>query len=849
MDEARPGDFAELRNRLLNDALLWVSIAALPAVILSLSRMQVIGWRPVMLLHVIVLASLWLMWLNRTRIAYPVRVYGLLLVAWAATLGGLAQFGPSAIGGVFATLFAFIAILFLNARVAGWMIAVNALSLALLGLAATRHWLSFDLDYQVYVYHPLVWLNAIWSMSAFGVVLALIVWRMVRSLLEREEAVQKLVEHQQMIAANVPGILYQFLLRRDGHASFPYFSESTFHLIGVEPEKLMQDASMAFALVHPDDVDRVKATIAASAESLTPILESFRIMQPGREARWVERISTPERLPNGDTLWHGFMMDITDRKVVEAALLQNEQRFRGLFELSSVGIALNDYVTGRFLEANDALLAATGYSRDELLALSNREITPKHFAAQDQESLKEMETSGRYGPCEREYLRKDGGRIPVMLQGFKMVDSSGRPVVWSIVQDISERRRAEQEIRDAKDAAESASRAKSAFLASVSHELRTPLNAIIGFAQMLEMGLMSPLNSEQQGAVEHILHGSRHLLELINEMLDLARIEAGKMDIQIEPVALGPVIADTVALLNPAASRRQITIRHACPPGIYPLADERRLRQIMLNLLSNAVKYNLEGGLVTVSCQVRGTVVRITVIDTGPGIPKERHSQLFELYQRLGQERTAVEGTGIGLVVCKKLADAMGGSIGFDSEVGVGSRFWLNLALAEAAPIADPGTTVENAAPAPQDEGKTLPFSRVLYIEDNLFNQAVMRQIFRQLPGVELLLEESAEAGLEVIRTKQPVLVLMDINLPGMNGLEALSILKSDPKTAAIPIIAVTAAALPNDVQAGLEAGFTNYLTKPFDVATLLALVRNLIEQDAKPAEAQDDLARPDQRP
>ncbi|MDR3393699.1 MAG: PAS domain S-box protein [Parasulfuritortus sp.] len=843
MYDTRPGSFADLRNPLLNDALLWLSIAAVPGVGLSLARALVIGWRPLMLLHLVLLAALWLIWLYRNRASYNVRVSGLLAVTWLATFGGFVQFGPIAVGGLFAILFAFIAILFLEVRVALWLIVGNTLCLALVGFAASQHWLAFDLNYQVYAYHPLTWLHAVWNLSAFAAVIALIGRRMVRGLQERETAVRKLVEHQQMIAANIPGIIYQFLLRRDGHASFPYFSESTFHLIGIEPEKLMQDATAAFALVHPDDIGQVKATIASSAENLTPILETFRVMLPQREVRWVERISTPERLPNGDTLWHGFMMDITQRKTVEEALQQNEQRFRGLFELSSVGIALNDYVTGQFLAANDALLAATGYPRDELLTLSNREITPKDFAGQDRKCLEEMESTGRYGPCEKEYRSKDGGHIPVLLHGFKMIDSTGRPVVWSIVQDISERRRAEQEIREAKDAAESASRAKSAFLASMSHELRTPLNAIIGFAQMLDMDRQTPLDTEQKEAVDHILHGGRHLLDLINEMLDLARIEAGKMELSIGPVELGPVIADTAALINPAAARRRIVIRHSCPPNAFVLADERRVRQIMLNLLSNAVKYNNEGGLVTVSCQIRDAMVRITVIDTGPGIPKERYPQLFELYQRLGAERTAVEGTGIGLVICRKLAEAMGGVIGFDSEVGVGSRFWLNLPLASTTTLADAAMAIENdILPRPPPD-ETLPSSRVLYVEDNVFNQAVMRQIFRQLPGVELRLEDSAEAGLEVVRTQQPALVLMDINLPGMNGLDALKILKGDPHTAAIPIIAITAAALPDDVQAGLEAGFTSYLTKPFDVAVLLALVRSLIEQG--PATPDDQDQRP----
>ncbi|MDR3394823.1 MAG: ATP-binding protein [Parasulfuritortus sp.] len=376
-----------------------------------------------------------------------------------------------------------------------------------------------------------------------------------------------------------------------------------------------------------------------------------------------------------------------------------------------------------------------------------------------------------------------------------------------------------------RDTAEEASRAKSAFLASMSHELRTPLNAIIGFAQLLDMGVPAPLLPEQKESVGHILNGGQHLLGLINDLLDLARIESDRLEVSIETIALTSVIEQAITLTAPAARLRRIDIRPDSTAGLYIRADEARVRQILLNLLSNAVKYNHERGQVTVTHETQGAYCRIMVIDNGPGIPADQQSKLFESFQRLGAERTTTEGTGIGLVICKKLAELMGGSIGFESTVGIGSRFWLDVPTAPANTVQTPAPTAVGVP----DSAMADLHGRVLYVEDNLFNTSVMRMVFRQLPGVELQTAESAEAGLELVRSNPPDLVLMDNNLPGMSGLEAMKVLKADPQTCAIPIVAVTASAMPHDIQTGLEGGFMAYLTKPFDVPELIALVRNIM--------------------
>ncbi|MDO9105735.1 MAG: ATP-binding protein [Methylovulum sp.] len=426
------------------------------------------------------------------------------------------------------------------------------------------------------------------------------------------------------------------------------------------------------------------------------------------------------------------------------------------------------------------------------------------------------------GPTEYISRHRDG-RNRIVSSTLFPIPNDGEPIFVRMDVDITKRKQAEHEALLAKDAAESASRAKSEFLTNISHELRTPLNAIIGFAQLLDMGELKPLHHEQQAAVGHIMDSGRHLLKLINEILDLARIESGKLDLCIDNVLLSPLIDEAVSCSLPFAAAKRITIQLACPGGIQVRADRSRVRQVLLNLLSNAVKYNREGGSVTLSCEVIGGYLRVNVSDTGMGIADGDRAKLFQPFQRLSAGQTSVEGTGIGLVVCKRLVEAMDGRIGFDSAAGVGSRFWIDLSI--AAPASGPVMAASAGVRGNAADDSASARGRVLYIEDSPVNIHIMRHIFRKFPGVELVTVESAETGLALVQQIAPDLVLMDINLPGMSGLEALYRLKADPDTAAIPVIAVSAAAMPDDVAAGLEAGFIAYLTKPFDVPELVALV------------------------
>lgn len=398
-------------------------------------------------------------------------------------------------------------------------------------------------------------------------------------------------------------------------------------------------------------------------------------------------------------------------------------------------------------------------------------------------------------------------------------------------------RRVEQrtaEMKAAKDEAERANAAKSEFLSRMSHELRTPLNAILGFAQLLESD-EQPLGAPQAANVSEIKRAGEQLLEMVNEVLDLARVESGRMDLKLESVPLAPVLDGCVAQVRALALRRRLQIRVDDPGASGARADPLRLRQVLLNLLSNAVKYNREGGSVAVHCRsVAGGRVRLAVSDTGRGIPPEFRSRLFQPFERLDSAYAGVEGTGIGLALAKRLVEAMDGVIGVDSVPGEGSTFWFELPAATVATTAMTAAGEEGARKVPVDvarvpAGKVARRYRVLYIEDSPANLLLVEKILSLRPYIKLLTAASGEAGLQAALETAPDLVLLDINMPGMDGFTVLRRLRGDPATAGLKVVAVTANAMPRDIERGQAAGFDDYLTKPFDVGRFYQVIdRNL---------------------
>ncbi|MET0681931.1 MAG: ATP-binding protein [Casimicrobiaceae bacterium] len=420
------------------------------------------------------------------------------------------------------------------------------------------------------------------------------------------------------------------------------------------------------------------------------------------------------------------------------------------------------------------------------------------------------------------YIRKDGSRFPAIVSITALRDDYGDIIGYLLIgTDNSVRKQVELALHNAMAVAEKANLAKSDFLSSMSHELRTPLSAILGFAQLMESGSPSPTVSQKR-SIDQILQAGWYLLELINEILDLALIESGKLPLSLEASSLPEVMRECQAMIEPQAQKRGIRVvfpRFELPS--YINADRTRVKQVLINLLSNAIKYNTVGGSVVVDCQASlpGSV-RVSVTDTGAGLTPEQLAQLFQPFNRLGQEATSEQGTGIGLVVCKRLIELMGGVIGVESTVGKGSVFWIELKR-----TAEPRLAADTARPAPAPPTQVHSDEKVcnlLYVEDNPANLMLVEDLIARRPDIRLLSARDGDRGIEIARATRPDVILMDINLPGMSGIAALRILADDPATAHIPVIALSANAIPRDIERGLQAGFFRYLTKPIKVAEFM---------------------------
>jgi signal transduction histidine kinase/ActR/RegA family two-component response regulator len=397
-----------------------------------------------------------------------------------------------------------------------------------------------------------------------------------------------------------------------------------------------------------------------------------------------------------------------------------------------------------------------------------------------------------------------------------------------------ERQRAEQALLEAKRELEDSNQAKSEFLARMSHELRTPLNSILGFSQVLNTDPDEPLTPSQKESVRQILKAGWHLLALINEVLDLARIESGKLQLSIESVGVEQIVREALTLIAPVAEKHQVKVVDETRPfrQVYVMADRTRLKQVLLNLLSNGVKYNRPGGTVTLSCarSEQGRLV-VSVTDTGRGLSEEDRAMLFTPFTRL-HARSDVEGAGMGLAITKRLIELMGGTVGVESAPGTGSRFFFELAVGEK-PAVEGEETDPSLIIARTDANEVT----LLHVEDNPANRSLVQRILERRPHISILAAESAEKGIELARTRDPDLIVLDINLPGMDGFEALRLLRSYPDTRNIPVIALSANAMPSDVKRGLEAGFLQYLTKPIDVKEFLRTV-DLFLTGAEPSKS-----------
>jgi PAS domain S-box-containing protein len=479
---------------------------------------------------------------------------------------------------------------------------------------------------------------------------------------------------------------------------------------------------------------------------------------------------------------------------------------------------------GRLLDANPAYCRMLGYTREELLQLGIQDVEGNENPQKVAAHIAKIIANGhdRFDTC----LRHKNGSLIEVETSVNLVELGGEDIFYAFVRDISERKLAQQSLMLARDEAERANAAKSEFLSRMSHELRTPLNAIMGFGQLLEMDSEHPLNELQHANVIEIVTAGRHLLTLINEILDLSRIESGQVEIKLEPLNIAPLIHTCVSQFQPLVTHRQIKLNLALSASCRVLADQLRLREVIDNLLSNAIKYNRDGGEIWVSCATAdGQRTRISIRDTGRGIAADSLPRLFRPFERLESAYDGVEGTGIGLALAKRLVKAMHGEIGVESVPGTGSTFWFELPSTHAQDgIPDNSTSHPVAIARPGKQQK------LLYIEDNPANLRLVQKVIALRQDINMLDAIDAETGIEMAVAQQPDIILLDIQLPGMDGFAALKILQDNPRTRDIPVIAVSANAMHQDIEQGKQAGFHDYLTKPLDIVNFLALLDRLLD-------------------
>jgi PAS domain S-box-containing protein len=539
----------------------------------------------------------------------------------------------------------------------------------------------------------------------------------------------------------------------------------------------------------------------------------------------------------------GMFSDISPLKDAEARVRHSEARFRRMADGAPALIWQSDE-GGNPVWFNRRWLDQTGRSMATELALGWAERLHPEDLARCRAIFEQRESSPEGWRVEYRARRHDGGWSWIADHGIPLRAADGRLEGYVVHGwDITERKAAEAALIAARDEAERANRAKSDFLSRMSHELRTPLNAVLGFAQLLASDADDPLTPAQAARVHELQRGAVHLLSLINEVLDLSRIEAGGLQLQLAPVPLAALVGECLRMVHPMAEARGIALE-VCPDVDSEravLADPTRLKQVLLNLLSNAVKYNREQGRVLLSWHgdpADGHAVRIEVQDSGPGLNPAQQERLFQAFERLDAAGTEIEGAGIGLALSKWLVNLMRGEIGVDSAPGRGSTFWVRLlaAGAERDPEPHPPAATRAAAAEPAPPAQPAISGRrysVLYVEDNPVNQLLMAGMLGRRPGIRLITAAAGPEGLALAQAERPDLVLLDIHLPGIDGYEVLRRLRRLPGLQGVPAIAVSANAMPSDIDEARAAGFDDYVTKPLDMPLLLAAVDKALERQA----------------
>ena len=776
------------------------------------------------------------------------------------------------------------------------------------------------------------------------------------------EALEEALERLNKIADRIPGFVYQFQLNPDGTSSFPFASKGIQDICRLAPEAVATDASRVFSLIHPDDLDRVVASIQESAQKLSLWHCEYRVKFDDGIINWLQGNALPERLSDGTVVWHGFISDITITKQAEEEIKQITSRLALATRSSGVGVWDYDIVKNTLLW-DDQMHVLFGVSKEvfnvtyeawqaglhpddkdrcntetqmairgekefnteyrikwpdgsvhyirafaivnrdekgnplhmigtnwditaqkqakealavekqrlasiiegtnvgtwewniqtgetifnqrwaEILGYSLNEISPvsiktwMKYAHPDDLKVsgelleKHFKREIDYYSFESRMKHKNGSWVWVLDRGkVHAWDNFGKPLLMSGThQEITEQKRVEEEIIKARIEAEQANLAKSEFLSRMSHELRTPMNSILGFAQLMEMSDLIP--SHRKG-INHILNSGKHLLDLINEVLDISKIESGRISLSMEPVSLKNTILEMIDIVQPLSEDKKLTIELLDSPTNYlsVIADNQRFKQVLLNLINNAVKYNRVGGTIQIKTELRAPksktkpTIRISVTDSGTGIRSGEINKLFLPFERIGAELTETEGTGLGLTVVKKLINAMNGTVGVESTLGKGSTFWIELKQSKQ-------TNMKGKESASNVEStETTILGTVLYIEDNASNIELVEQIIAaRRPDIRLISNPTGGNALKLALEYVPDIILLDLNLPDMHGSRVLENLKENEKTKSIPVVVISADAMPHQVEKLIAIGATKYLTKPLHVLDYLKVIDEYI--------------------
>ena len=652
----------------------------------------------------------------------------------------------------------------------------------------------------------------------------LMVWSNTLASLVNNERKELLLDQTRRNYETFFNTIDDFLFVLDNSGNIIHTNKSVIERLGYNAEELVEQSVL---MVHPEErraeAGRIVGEMLAGTADFCPVP---LITKSGHFIPVETRVKLGHW--DGKPAIFGVSKDISQIKL-------SEEKFSKAFQSNAALMAISGFEDGMFRDVNETFLKTLGFSRDEIIGKTSNSLNlfPDHAIRNN--IARKIKEKVAIRDVEVEVLKKDGSLMTGLFSADLILIGNDLCFLTMMV-DITDRIRAEEEIRQARAAAEKADLSKSEFLSRMSHELRTPLNSILGFAQLLDM---AELNPGQKKGVGHIMRSGKHLLKMINEVLEISRIEAGRLSLNLEPIQIKSVIGEMLDTVQPLAEKRNIVLKMVTTSAnqLYVTADRQLVNQVLLNLLNNGIKYNNEGGSVSVSTvqmpvDCAGiTYVRINISDSGKGISEKNLSKVFNPFERIGAEISETEGSGLGLAVAKKLIDNMGGNIGVESEPGVGSTFWIEL------PLCDPPKVLNEKSEdiTVVESGFATKTGTILYIEDDISNIELVEEIIgNQCPGIRLITKMNGEKVVDITMEYEPDLILLDLNLPGIPGAEILKLLLDEEETRTIPVVIVSADAMPQQVEKMLNAGARRFLTKPLNVIEFLKVIDEYVIGRAK---------------